>query len=150
MSRKGNFYITGEEIKKTGETTYVIKRGEFTTCGWDRPAWKFSAKDVKVTMQGYATASHATFRILGSARVLFSLGHVSSQDREAVGFPFARTYPVQFRWCQAPRLLFLGNFPGSGCNHLAPVDSGQRPQAGGGVSLRPIGIIQRRLVRNHY
>jgi LPS-assembly protein len=62
--KQGNFYILGEEIKKTGEATYVIQRGQFTTCGWDRPAWKFTAKDVIVTAKGYATASNATFRIM--------------------------------------------------------------------------------------
>jgi LPS-assembly protein len=62
--KQGNFYILGEEIKKTGEATYVIQRGQFTTCGWDKPAWKFSAKNVNVTAKGYATISNATFRIL--------------------------------------------------------------------------------------
>jgi LPS-assembly protein len=62
---KGNFYISGEEITKTGEATYVIQRGEFTTCGWDRPAWKFSARDVRIKVQGVATARSANFRILG-------------------------------------------------------------------------------------
>lgn len=62
---KGNFYISGEEITKTGEATYVIRRGEFTTCGWDRPAWKFSARDVNIKVGGVATARSASFRILG-------------------------------------------------------------------------------------
>jgi LPS-assembly protein len=84
--KKGNFYITGEEIKKTGETTYVIKRGEFTTCGWDRPSWKFSAKDVKVTMQGYATASHATFRILDQPVFYFPWGMFPIKTERQSGF----------------------------------------------------------------
>ncbi len=64
--KKGNFYVTGEEIEKTGESTYEVKRGEFTTCGFDeRVPWKFTARDVDITLQGYAKARHATFRILG-------------------------------------------------------------------------------------
>lgn len=62
---KGNFYVSGEEITKTGEATYVIHRGEFTTCGWERPAWKFTARDVNIKVQGVATARSASFRILG-------------------------------------------------------------------------------------
>jgi LPS-assembly protein len=31
--KQGNFYIRGDQIQKTGETTYVIQQGEFTTCG---------------------------------------------------------------------------------------------------------------------
>lgn len=62
--KQGDFYIAGQEITKTGEKTYVIHRGEFTTCGWDRPAWKFSARDVQIEVQGFATAKSASFRIL--------------------------------------------------------------------------------------
>lgn len=62
---KGDFYVSGEEITKTGEATYVIRRGEFTTCGWEKPAWKFTARDVQIKVQGVATARSASFRILG-------------------------------------------------------------------------------------
>lgn len=62
--KKQNFYILGDEIQKTGESTYVITRGAFTTCGWDRPAWKFTAHNVDVTMEGYATTKNAFFQIL--------------------------------------------------------------------------------------
>ncbi|HVN25681.1 MAG TPA: LPS assembly protein LptD [Syntrophorhabdales bacterium] len=61
--KQGNFYLIGDEIKKTGEATYVIQRGKFTTCGWDKPAWTFAAKDINLTAQGYATASNAKFSI---------------------------------------------------------------------------------------
>lgn len=63
--KKGNFYMSGNEIEKTGESTYIIKQGEFTTCGWDRPTWTFKAKDVDLTVQGYATARSTTFSVLG-------------------------------------------------------------------------------------
>jgi LPS-assembly protein len=67
---QGNFSMTGDEIRKTGEATYEVHQGEFTTCGWDRPAWTFKAKDINLTVNGYATAKHATFSILGH-RVLY-------------------------------------------------------------------------------
>ena len=62
---KGSFYVSGEEITKTGEATYTIRQGEFTTCGWDKPAWIFTAKDVQIKVQGVATVKSASFRILG-------------------------------------------------------------------------------------
>lgn len=68
---KGNFYISGDEITKTGEATYAIRRGEFTTCGWDRPAWIFSARDVQIKVQGMATVKSASFRILGKPVLYF-------------------------------------------------------------------------------
>ncbi|OPY77100.1 MAG: LPS-assembly protein LptD precursor [Syntrophorhabdus sp. PtaU1.Bin058] len=60
---KGNFHITGEEIEKVGESQYTVKKGEFTTCGWEDPAWKFSAKDVDVTVEGYAKTKGTKFYI---------------------------------------------------------------------------------------
>jgi LPS-assembly protein len=63
--KKGDFYLTGDEIQKTGESTYVVRRGEFTTCGWDKPAWTFAAENVDLTVGGYATTKHTTFSIMG-------------------------------------------------------------------------------------
>ncbi len=62
--KQGNFYLIGDEIKKTGESTYLIRQGKFTTCGWDKPAWTFAAKDINVKAEGYATANSAKFSIL--------------------------------------------------------------------------------------
>ncbi len=64
-SRKAIFTWPARKSEKTGESTYLIKQGELTTCGWDRPSWTFTAKDVDVTVEGYATAKGATFHILG-------------------------------------------------------------------------------------
>ena len=63
--KTGNFSMNGNEIEKTGESSYLVHRGEFTTCGWDRPSWTFQAKEIKLTMGEYATARSSTFTILG-------------------------------------------------------------------------------------
>ena len=63
--KKANFYVTGNEIEKTGEYTYFMHQGEFTTCGFDHPDWTFKAKDVDLTVGGYATLDNAYFNILG-------------------------------------------------------------------------------------
>ncbi|HEX2967202.1 MAG TPA: LPS assembly protein LptD [Syntrophorhabdaceae bacterium] len=62
--KQDNFYVTGEEMNKVGESRYRMTRGEFTTCGWDKPAWKFTATDVDITVEGYAKAKSARFHIL--------------------------------------------------------------------------------------
>ncbi|HVN97887.1 MAG TPA: LPS assembly protein LptD [Syntrophorhabdaceae bacterium] len=62
--KEGNFYVSGQNMEKVGESEYVMRRGEFTTCGWDKPAWKFTASDVDITVEGYAKTKSATFRIL--------------------------------------------------------------------------------------
>ena len=63
--KTGNFSMNGNEIEKTGESSYLVHKGEFTTCGWDRPSWTFKAKEIQLTMGEYATARSSTFSIMG-------------------------------------------------------------------------------------
>jgi LPS-assembly protein len=63
--KMGNFSMNGNEIEKTGESSYIVHRGEFTTCGWDRPSWTFKAKEIHLTMGEYATAYSSTFTFMG-------------------------------------------------------------------------------------
>ncbi len=58
--QEGNYYITGEQLRKTGEFTYDAQKGTITTCDGDTPDWKISGRDIKVTIDGYGTASHST------------------------------------------------------------------------------------------
>ncbi|MCX5808696.1 MAG: LPS assembly protein LptD [Proteobacteria bacterium] len=64
--KKGGFQIAGEHINKVGESQYKIKNGEITTCEGERPAWKFLASDVDVTLAGYAKTKGAKFQILNT------------------------------------------------------------------------------------
>ena len=57
---ENNFYITGNEIKKTGQKTYRSDKGTVTSCPGDNPDWKLSGRNIKVTIEGYGIASHAT------------------------------------------------------------------------------------------
>ena len=65
--KEGNFNIVGSEIEKLGENEYEIKKGQFTSCdmeGPGSPAWKFTADDTKVTVEGYARTKGMKFYIL--------------------------------------------------------------------------------------
>ncbi|MDI9561399.1 MAG: LPS assembly protein LptD [Pseudomonadota bacterium] len=64
--KKGGFQIAGEHINKVGESQYKIKNGEITTCEGERPAWKFLANDIDVTIEGYAKTKGAKFQILNT------------------------------------------------------------------------------------
>nr|WP_321403745.1 LPS assembly protein LptD [uncultured Desulfobacter sp.] len=55
----GNYYISGEKLRKTGEFSYDAEKGSITTCEGETPAWKITGKDIKVTVEGYGTASNA-------------------------------------------------------------------------------------------
>ena len=59
--RKDNFYLTGDSVEKTGEQSYHIRRGTFTTCDGETPSWKFGASDLKVTLGGFARGKHVVF-----------------------------------------------------------------------------------------
>ncbi|MDD9304468.1 MAG: LPS-assembly protein LptD [Desulfobacter sp.] len=56
----GNYYISGENLRKTGEFSYDAQKGSITTCKGDTPDWKITGKNIKVTVEGYGTASHTT------------------------------------------------------------------------------------------
>jgi LPS-assembly protein len=84
--KKGNFFLTGNEIEKTGESSYKVHDGVFTTCGFDRPAWTFSAKDVDLTVEGYATARNATFSILGQKVLYMPWGIFPVKNERQSGF----------------------------------------------------------------
>jgi len=54
-----NYYVSGDEIEKTGPDTFRVSRGRITTCDGPSPAWTFTARNIKVRREGYATATHA-------------------------------------------------------------------------------------------
>ena len=64
--KDNNIYIYGAEIKKTGKETFESSAVKITSCDCENdesPAWSFSAKDAKVTAEGYFTGSHSFFYI---------------------------------------------------------------------------------------
>ncbi|MFZ3072646.1 MAG: LptA/OstA family protein, partial [Thermodesulfobacteriota bacterium] len=61
-----NIYVYGSEIKKTGKETFESSRIKITSCDCENdesPAWSFSARDAKVTKEGYFTGFHSFFYI---------------------------------------------------------------------------------------
>ncbi len=58
--QKNNFYINGENIRKTGKFTYSADKGTITSCSGDSPDWRITGSDIKVTVEGYGTAKNAT------------------------------------------------------------------------------------------
>lgn len=58
---ENHFYIRGDTIRKTGEKSYEADKASLTTCPEEHPDWMISAKDIKVTVEGYGLARSATF-----------------------------------------------------------------------------------------
>lgn len=60
---KPNFHVAGSEIEKLGKYQYHIQDATFTTCDGEIPSWKFSARQLDVTVGGYAWAKHVFFHL---------------------------------------------------------------------------------------
>lgn len=60
---KGNFHLRAQQMEKRGPDAYRLERGVFTTCDGDNPSWKFSASEIDVNAEGYATGKNALFYV---------------------------------------------------------------------------------------
>ncbi len=58
---ENHFYVSGKRIKKTGKNTYEIEDANITTCDGASPAWHFSAKRIRVQLEGWASGRHIVF-----------------------------------------------------------------------------------------
>ena len=61
--RDNHYYISGDDMEKTGPQTYVVKGCHLTTCDGDKPDWSITGSEVEVTVEGYGTVKNAVFRI---------------------------------------------------------------------------------------
>ena len=57
--KESHYYIRGDKIQKTGKDSYTAHKASITTCDGDRPAWKITGRNLKVTIEGYGYTSHA-------------------------------------------------------------------------------------------
>jgi len=61
--KENHFYIRGNLIKKVGEYTYTADKASISSCDGDKPAWKITGKNLKITIEGYGFVKHAAFWI---------------------------------------------------------------------------------------
>jgi LPS-assembly protein len=57
-----DYYFTGDEVDKTGDDTYTIKDGVFTSCTQPVPDWSFRVRQAEVQVEGYAHVRGASMR----------------------------------------------------------------------------------------
>jgi LPS-assembly protein len=62
------YYIRADFLEKTGQDTYHVEKGSFTTCRCpspdDRLPWEVRGREGEISLGGYAKIKKATFRIL--------------------------------------------------------------------------------------
>ena len=61
--KEQNFRVVGEDVEKLGENRYRVRNGSFTTCDAKRPPWKFTVKEMEVTVEGYGIVKNPIFYI---------------------------------------------------------------------------------------
>jgi LPS-assembly protein len=61
--RQNHYYISGQDMEKTGPNTYVVKSCNITTCEGEKPDWSITGSEVEITLEGYGTVKNAVFRI---------------------------------------------------------------------------------------
>ncbi|ABQ27435.1 Organic solvent tolerance protein [Geotalea uraniireducens Rf4] len=61
--KKPNFHIRSSKMTKVGTEDYRMERGSFTTCDGDSPSWRFTARDLDVTLEEYATGKDVVFYV---------------------------------------------------------------------------------------
>ena len=58
--KANHFYLKGNRIQKVGKDSYAVEKASITTCDGDKPAWKITGRNLKVTIEGYGFVKHAT------------------------------------------------------------------------------------------
>lgn len=58
-----NVYLSGKKLEKTGDSTYKIEKGSFTTCDGPSPDWRITGRELDVTLDGYGVLRDGFFYI---------------------------------------------------------------------------------------
>ena len=85
-----NFHIVGREAEKLGENCYRVRDGSFTTCDAERPPWKFTVKELEVTLKGYGTAKGPVFYFEDLPVLYFPVGYFPLGTERQTGFLIPR------------------------------------------------------------
>lgn len=81
-----NVHISGREAEKLGESRYRVRDGLFTTCDAERPAWKFTVKELDVTLGGSGIAKGPVFYLEDIPIFYFPVAAFSLKNERETGF----------------------------------------------------------------
>lgn len=59
---EGDYYFQGSEIAKTGDITYTVDQGIFTSCEQDVPSWSLHMSEGNVTLEEYVRVKNARLK----------------------------------------------------------------------------------------
>jgi LPS-assembly protein len=56
-----HYYVSGDEIERTGPDTFTLVQGRATSCDGPSPAWSLTGRNITIRREGYATVEGARF-----------------------------------------------------------------------------------------
>ena len=59
--QEGHYYVSGDEIEKTGSDTFMVIKGRATSCDGPNPDWTLAGENIVIEREGFATAEHVSF-----------------------------------------------------------------------------------------
>ncbi len=59
---EGDYYFTGSELVKTGDVTYTVDDGMFTSCEQDVPSWSLRMSEARITLEEYVRIKNARLK----------------------------------------------------------------------------------------
>ena len=62
---EGGLHLRGATLAKVGPKSFTLTEGTVTACEGEDPAWKFTVKSGRVTLEDYARLKNATFTLGG-------------------------------------------------------------------------------------
>lgn len=87
--KQSNFYLAGDYIERLEASRYHVRKGTFTVCDAADPAWKFTARDLDIDVEGYAKGYHSLFYLGGipSFYLPYMLYPVKQERKSGLLFP---------------------------------------------------------------
>jgi len=80
------YFFTGERIQRIDETHFQIYKGTCSTCPHPDQDWRLDAKEINLTLEGYAYLKHMVFRV-GDFPVLYSPFFIApAKTKRSTGF----------------------------------------------------------------
>jgi len=86
--QENNLYLSGAEIRKTGEASYSLVDAWATTCDTEVPDWRFSGSEVDVTIDGYGNIKGGTFQVRNVPLLYFPYLRFPAKTTRQSGFLF--------------------------------------------------------------
>jgi LPS-assembly protein len=84
--RDNHYYVSGDEMEKTGPQTYVVKGCHLTTCDGDKPDWSLTGSEVEITVEGYGKVKDVVFRIRNLPAFYLPYGLFPVKTKRQSGF----------------------------------------------------------------